>query len=233
MRRRLQIFTPTFQILPISIGTPSTGAGSTGAQTLTFSHTVAAGNRRVLVVGGGAVDGNVSNIPITGVTYGGVAMTLVDARTQTSGSQEVGASLWILLAPAVGTADVVITHTASCLGRVGIACAFYNVDQGSPQDTTATGQGTSVTPTSLSRTSATSGALGVDLVITRQQKTHAVGAAPQELLGSQVQSTGGEDCTLSMSTELSESPGSFEMSRSWTTDVNNTHSMMVLRKATS
>lgn len=183
----------------------------------------------MLIVAAGAVDTTEADTVVTGVTYGGVAMTLVDSRSNPSGGDDIGASLWILASPAVGAANIVVTYTASCFGTVAMGCEFHNVDLGTPQDLAATGGTQDTTPTSLTLVSVTDGALGVDLVLTRQAKTHAVGAAPQAMLGSQVQSTGGEDCTLSMSTELMATAGSITMTRSWTTNVDACFSMMVLR----
>ena len=224
---------PAYQVVPISIGTPSTGTSSTGGQTLTFSHTVAEGSKRVLIVGAAAVDGSSSNFPVTGVTYGGVAMTLVDSRTATGVAQDVTASLWILVNPAVGTADVVATLNSSVVGRVGIACVFYNVDSSTPQDAAATGAGSYAnTSSSINISTTTPNALGVDLVVTRTLQTHLVGASPQAMLQTET-TTGGEDCTLSMSTELMATPGALTMSRSWTDSRTLAHSMMVLRNTTT
>ena len=215
----------------IGIGTPSTGVSIITTSSLTFSHTVAAGNSRVLIVATGAVDATVGDTVATGVTYGGIAMTSVDSQTSAAGNQDIGGSLWILPAPAVGTANVVITYTGACDGKVGIACVFTNVDQTTPQDVAATGaSGSAATSTSLSRTSATAGALGVDLTCTRLLKTHNEGTSPQTMLTSD-QSTGGEDMTLSVSTELNAVAGSFSMSRTWTGSEIYTQSMMVLRPA--
>ena len=216
----------------IEIGVPSTGNSAAGTNSLTFSHATTAGNHRVLVVGAGAVDATVADTVVTGVTFQGTALTLVDSRTVAAGNNDVGESLWILHNPPEGTGDVVITFTGNVAGSCGIACQFNNCDWNTPQDTAATGTtDTSVTSISTSLTSVTAGALGVDLVITRLLKTHAVGSAPQALIGSQVTTTGGEDATLSMSSELKATAGAFTMSRSWTTGDIVAQSMMVLRPA--
>ena len=214
---------------PIVIGTPQTTFSNTDAASLTFSYTVTAGIGRVLIVAAGAVDNVVADTVASGVTYGGTAMTLVNSNTNPSGANDIGASLWILNNPAVGTANIVVTYTGTCFGTVAIGCEFQNVDPVTQQDLAATGGTSESTPTTVSLTSVTDGALGVDLVLTRQSKTHAVGSAPQAMLGSQVQSTGGDDCTLSMSTELMATAGSIEMTRSWTTNIDACFSMMVLR----
>lgn len=215
---------------PIVIGTPQTAFDNAAATSLTFSYTVTAGVGTVLVVAAGAVDATEADTVVSGVTYGGVAMTLVNSQSRATGGNDIGASLWILNNPAVGSANIVVSYTESCSGTVAIGCEFQNVDPGTPQDVAATGStSTGSSSTSLTLVSVTDGALGVDLVLTRQLKTHAVGSAPQALLGSQVQSTGGDDCTLSMSTELMATAGSIEMTRSWTTNIDACFSMMVLR----
>ena len=216
----------------IAIGTPSQANSADGTNAISWSHTVTAGNHRVLVVGAGAVDATVGNTVVTGITYGGVAMTLVDSRTVAAGNQDVGESLWILHNPAEGTATVAVTFTGTVLGSMGIACQFNNVNWDTRQDVAATGTtDTGVTSISTSLTSVTAGALGVDLVVTRLLKTHAVGSAPQAYIGTQEQTTGGQDATLSMSSELAASAGLFSMTRSWTTGEIVAQSMMALRPA--
>lgn len=58
----------------IGIGTPSTGNSADGTNSLSFSHTVEAGNHRVLIVGVGAVDSVVSTAASGTVTQLEVAL---------------------------------------------------------------------------------------------------------------------------------------------------------------
>lgn len=89
-----------------TVGTVTTGTtGSTPAAALAFSHpTPTADNRLLLVaVEGGAATANAS---ITGVTYGGVALTRVQ-QVSTATPQRL-ADLWFLEDPPVGSAQVEI-----------------------------------------------------------------------------------------------------------------------------
>lgn len=109
-----------------------TGANST----LTVSHTCTGGNK-VLVV---YVLTNNSAFA-SGVTYNGVAMTLI-ANLVVDGTVRI--SLFYLLAPATGANNVVATATGNTLIRV--RCASYTgVKQTGQPDASAT-QGATVSP---------------------------------------------------------------------------------------
>jgi len=214
----------------IGIGSPLASLEGSGS-TLNANYTVAAGNNRVLLVAAGAVDAVVGATVATGVTYGGVAMTLVDSQTSAAGNQDIGASLWILNNPLEGLNAVVVTFTGAVVGNCAIICAFTNVDQVTQQDLAATGtSGSGATTSSLSRTTVTDQALGVDICCTRLIQTHVEGAAPQALLTTS-SATGGQDVTLSMSTELKAVAGATTMARTWDTSDVFTQSMLVLRPA--
>ena len=69
-----------------------------GAATITLSHTIADNNLRVLMV----LHSHAYQ-PATGVTYDEIPLTLADTQSATT--------LWYLINPPVGTADIVATHT--------------------------------------------------------------------------------------------------------------------------
>ena len=71
------------------------------ASSLTFSHTIS-GNNTLLVVSASSSE----NTSPSGVTFNGVAMTLIDSQANSS-SQVT--TLWYLIAPADGAHDIVIT----------------------------------------------------------------------------------------------------------------------------
>lgn len=100
----------------------------------TCSATVSAGSNRGLVVAV-VVNSSASRIP-TGVTYGGVAMTkVVEAGEEAAPTIDYGgSSLWELSAPAVGTADIVASFSASTTSAIH-AWAFTGVDAGVIADT--------------------------------------------------------------------------------------------------
>ena len=103
-----------------------------GSNTLTFGHTTTTTANRVLLVG---VSLNMTSVAatVTGVTYGGVALTSVGSHNDAGGTQRV--EMWYLLAPASGTANVVVTVNLPARGRVGVvagATTFTDVDQTVP-----------------------------------------------------------------------------------------------------
>ena len=85
-----------------------TFVASTTATTLTFSHTTS-GSDRLLFVGGHDING-ASSI-ITGITYGGVAMTKINEIRV--GTDERWITLWYLIAPAAGANNVIVTSSSS------------------------------------------------------------------------------------------------------------------------
>jgi PEP-CTERM motif len=123
-----------------------------GTQTLSWSHTVGAGNNRLLVVGT-ATEAPVSgNSVVTGITYGGVAMTQVTGAQQTGIETGVGenyADLWFMLNPPVGTANVSVTVTGMVADLMGGGVSFRNVRQQAPEAIGGAGT-TSTTFTNLS-----------------------------------------------------------------------------------
>lgn len=88
-----------------------TGSNEATATSLTFSHTATTTANRILFVG---TSGDVTNDTITGVTYAGTAMTLIDKNVVSGGRMIY---LWMLVNPASGANNVVVTSNASVLIR--------------------------------------------------------------------------------------------------------------------
>lgn len=109
------------QVAMANILSFSQGRGST-ATTTTVSHQVLTGTE-TLVVTVSSQDSNDTNLPITGVTFGGVALT--KGAEQSGGGNDTNASIWYLSNPSVSTADVVVTSTGSGVERL-VVC--MNVD---------------------------------------------------------------------------------------------------------
>ena len=103
-------------------GAASTASVDSGTS-LTWSHTVAAGTSSVMFVTL-AIDGLGANV--TGVTYGGTALTQVG---RTTGNHAV--EIWRLATPAVGTANVVVSLGASTAVAAG-AVVYDGVDLAAP-----------------------------------------------------------------------------------------------------
>ena len=96
----------------------------------TWSHTVGAGENRLLLVGAG---NTFPNDNVTGVTFNGVALTKVTSR-QIPGNRWI--SVWYLLAPDSGTHDIVITY-GDTQSAMGFAASYAGVSQGA-MDASAT-----------------------------------------------------------------------------------------------
>lgn len=111
----------------------STSSG-TNVNTLAWNHTIGTGNERLLVVCAGVADTADTNI--SGITFNGVSMT--KAKGQSSATIVVGAVVYYLINPPVGTYQVSMSITSSdqCYG---VSASFYGIDQSNPLHTTAGG----------------------------------------------------------------------------------------------
>ena len=133
----------------------SASGSTTGATSLTISHTVASQSNRLLIVTI-STQGTINT-----VTYNGASMTKL-GTTVTCGASACKGELWSLAAPTTGTHNVVITASASTSIQASVA-GFYNVDQTTPLGTPATGSGTTATATATVMTTTTQ--MVVDTVI--------------------------------------------------------------------
>lgn len=122
---------------PVVVNTSSSTTGDAQAATLTWSH-VSSGIDRLLVV---QVITEAAKT-ITGITYNGIALT--QEVTETNGT--LRSEQWTLVAPTVGTYDIVITMSASAYITAG-AETFTSVNQTSPTGATSTATGSSTTIT--------------------------------------------------------------------------------------
>ena len=111
--------------------------------TLTFPHTVSAGSNRLLGVSCRAGDG------VSGVTYGGVDLTKWTGKGRDGGNS---IRIFYLVAPTVGTANVVLTCGGSGNAASAGSASFFGVDQTTPfangVDYAASGTGVTVTTVS-------------------------------------------------------------------------------------
>ena len=102
----------------------------------TVSYVVGSGLNRLLVVG---VQGDVTNDYITGVTYNGVAMSLIDPINGKNYVAGAGNARWeymyYLLNPASGTHNIVISASASCDYIIAGAADYAGVAQVAPETT--------------------------------------------------------------------------------------------------
>lgn len=99
-----------------------------------WAHTIASYANRILIVGVSEQD----SVHCTGVTYGGADLTK-------KGSY-LGISIWYLLTPTIGTANIVVSSDVGWNQACG-AVSLYNVDQTNPFRNTETASGNGATYT--------------------------------------------------------------------------------------
>ena len=151
----------------IAVDTTSTAATpSGGATSLTFAQTVNSGSNSILIVEVGIRQGGAGQ-QVASVTYGGQSLNFVGLSELTD-NEDV--EIWYLLAPAVGTANVVVTLTASS-PFVASASDYFGVNQTTPFGPTASATGNNATP-SVSVASAT-GQLVIGAMVT-QGDSHSI-----------------------------------------------------------
>lgn len=110
----------------------------TAQSTYSWSHTCT-GSNRYLVVGVSML--SVGGSSVTGITYNGVAMTLIGAIASVSGA--VRSEMWGLIAPATGSNTIAVTLSGSLDSTAG-ATSFQGVHQTSPIEGYASATATNV-----------------------------------------------------------------------------------------
>src|SRR3990167_11248949 len=99
----------------------STAKGT--ASSLTFSHTCTGSNLYLKVT----VGVNFTDSDVTGVTYNGVALTLLRALENTMRDE-----YWYLIAPATGAHDIVVSFAGASREKVCNAESYTGVHQTTP-----------------------------------------------------------------------------------------------------
>lgn len=115
----------------VAVGPPvvdtmqSTSAGNVAS--LSWTHT-ASGSHRLVVVG---LSWGLGGATVTSATYGGVAMTEIGTRNNTT--KNIRASLYMLVAPPTGAQVVVVTFSGGVGDHAfGGSVSFTGVDQTTP-----------------------------------------------------------------------------------------------------
>ncbi|HEX5127768.1 MAG TPA: DUF4347 domain-containing protein, partial [Rhodocyclaceae bacterium] len=191
----------TLAIVPDS--TTSAATTTASVSSLTFSHTQGTGLNGILVV---EYSTRGATSP-TSITYGGQNLTQLSSISDAGAT--VTTEIWYLLAPASGTANVVVTLPSPHEFTVG-ATSFFNVDQTTPFGTVQTGTGTGTTP-SINVASAT-GDLVIDSISSRQQTGTPTVAGGQTSLWTNESGTGSSDPLGASSTKA----GAASVTMSWT-----------------
>ena len=154
----------------ITFDAQSDGSVASSA-TLTLAHTVGTGDDRILRVG---VSNDGNGYPAS-VIYGGVALTKLVSRAGGTGVT----SLWYLLSPPSGTANIVVTFASAHNIVVG-AVSRSNVHQGIPFGNAVTAAGTSTGPATVSVVSAAGEVVEDVLMLRNTVQTATVGASQSE-----------------------------------------------------
>lgn len=118
--------------MAIAIGDTSSAQG-TNVSSRTFAHDVA-GSDTLLVVAVVSEQTNASagNLPVTGITYNGDALTKIDADEEVGASDTDRSELWYRLNPDPGTANVIVSLTGQASGLICMAATFTGVKQQAP-----------------------------------------------------------------------------------------------------
>ncbi len=192
-------FTETDGGIGVDVDAVSTGTG-TGSP-ITVSHPTSGTNRLMLV----GISAYGSSLPVvSGVTYNGVALSLV-------GSQQQGnyTKIWVykLVAPDTGTHDAVVSFsTAPTEGCVVGVETFTGVDQTTPLGTFASASAGSGDTATVDVSSAT-GELVFDTLWTYSECTATVGAGQTQRWNTTSSHTVGAGST---------EPGASTVTMSWT-----------------
>jgi hypothetical protein len=136
-------------------GAGGSSTGGAGVSSLSWSHTVASGSNRVLVVGVAAEYSSSSSCQASSVTYGGTALTRIGQAVAGTSIYQC-ASLWYLVAPAVGTASVSVSFGAALDGATAGAVTLFGIKQAAPDASNTSFSNSGATSTSVTTAAANS-----------------------------------------------------------------------------
>ena len=183
----------------------STAKGT--ASSLTFSHTCTGADRYLKV----AVGVNFTDNDVTGVTYNGVALTLLSALENVMRDE-----FWYLIAPAAGTFNIVVTFAGATREKVCHGDSYTDVHQTTPHGTVATAFANSTTPSVA--VSSAAGELVVDALAAKESD------APATLTVHASQTQRGNDSANAANAVFgatSEEAGAASVTMSWTLSSTN------------
>jgi uncharacterized repeat protein (TIGR01451 family) len=170
------IFLPAQTDAAITVDSVSSANSPTRtATTFSWTHTVGAGNNRLLVVGISVM--NAGSNSVNSVTYGGVTLTRIGTRSISSGGSIYLTEMWSLTSPASGSATVVVNvNNAASIAAGAVSFAGVNLSQ--PLGSFVSASGTAGTATVDATTSA--GDMVLDTLTTPGNITFTVGAGQTE-----------------------------------------------------
>lgn len=129
------------------VGPSASGQTATSPATMTWSHTCTGSNRALVVgVSVGQNSGSDATKTISGVTYGGVAMSSAGIIHNAS-SPNGYTHAWRLVNPPSGANNVVVTFASAPSTAIGGSKSYAGVDQTTPFGTAVTAAGDSALAT--------------------------------------------------------------------------------------
>ncbi len=197
----------TFTDSGIGIGSVTTklGAAASGDVTsTTISHTVSAASDRLLLVSV-ITEGNEN---ASGMTYNGVALTRA-IRRDGGGANETSVEIWYLVAPDVGTFDLVVTFSGTSPFGV-TATNLTGVNQFTPIGTTVGANAASGSP-SINLTTTTYNSLIFGAVAKDNETTTFTPGANVGELWDTTSGSGSEDLALWGGTRSTITPGQYTL----------------------
>ena len=202
--------------MAITLNNASSGNdnGTDNPAVLTFEHVVNAGDNRILIVGVSFETSGGVLPTVNTITYDGVGLTKIDSVIYKADYNSV--ELWYLIAPNVGTANVVITLTGALAwasGLLGGAITINGAKQQAPE-VNAKANGNSSTAT-VNITTQTNNAWVIDTVATDSSGNDMAAGAGQTERYEQ-----SNNCRGNGSTEPVAVAGQIAMS--WTLDSSDT-----------
>jgi uncharacterized repeat protein (TIGR01451 family) len=195
---------------------------TSAANTTTLAHTTANTDNRILLVSVGMNIRNATATAVASVTYGGVALTRLNAVTDAG--PDTRTEVWYLLAPPTGANNVVVTAGGITPGQnvealVG-ATTFSGVSQTAPPSAARAGQNSPATVTIPTA----SGDTIIDFVSARETVT--LDAAGAQTEGFNI-STGGSNDDVQAATSQRLATGS-STTMSWSVSANRRWSMVAV-----
>jgi len=180
--------------------------------TLSWSHAAGSGVNRILIVSVSFRAADKSSI--SSITYGGNDLTLIGTARSPDKKQKYRVSMYYLIAPGTGSADVVITFSGDAVLVVAGAISVTHVDQTDPYRAFAWAADKSTSP-SVSIESA-DGEIVVDTLGTKEKASPAtVGSGQTERWNAYTDTSDKHDTLGAGST----GPGASSVTMSWTLGV--------------
>lgn len=110
----------------VTFDAAAVGTSCSPCTSITYALTVGANSNRIVVAGGKTPADD-----LTGITYAGNALTLIDEQSST-GLLAAHCQAYYILAPTTGSNNIVFTASSSAAYLASQAASYYNVNQVTP-----------------------------------------------------------------------------------------------------